>query len=288
METARLYRHRNGGLYRVIGVSPAPSSAQKGGWIEIGASRYRATDSIKAGENVVFYRPDESNTQSDPSRRYIRPVRTFFETGRFVPVVETATETADEPAPQQDSLVAAIERLCAAMSNQLWNDSVRSERAWKEGRSEVDPPHPALAAELDEARAALIAAMTRHGIVEGGIVEGGRTDAGTQPRAPIDRQAATDADQDSANDDRAFADGFRQGEAATAAHVMQFIDQGEEYVAFPESLSALRDRILHLRDAAATAPSAVERPAETASVFFPELNDRVSEAGGTRPLPDTD
>ena len=278
VETARLYRHRNGGLYRVIGVSPAPASAQKGGWIEIGVSRYRATDSIKAGENVVFYRPDESNPQSDTDRRYIRPVRTFFESGRFVPVVESAAEPADGPGAAQDSLVAAIERLCGAMSNRLWNDSVRSERAFKEGRSQVDPPHPALAAELDEARAALVSAMTRYGIVDGSPQRG----------APSEQHASTDADQDSGNDDQAFAEGFGQGEAATAAHVMQFIEQGEAYTAFPETLNALRERILHLRVAAATpTPPADERPSENVSVFFPELGERLSEAGGTRP-PDSE
>ena len=266
MEPARLYRHRNGGLYRVIGVSPSPDNAQKGGWIEIGVSRYRATDSIKAGEDVVFYRPDESNTQSDPSRRYIRPVRTFFETGRFVPVVESSSEVPAEPGSEPDSLVSAIERLCSAMSNRLWNDSVRTERAWKEGRSEVDPPHPALAAELDEARAALTNALDRYGI----------GDTGLHSEASADRQAATDADQDNPDDERAYAEGFERGEASTIAHVLLFINQGEGHTEFPESLRSLRDSILHLRTAPVVeAPVTEEKPTEKVSVFFPELNERL-------------
>ncbi|WP_407572321.1 hypothetical protein [Deinococcus altitudinis] len=266
MEPARLYRHRNGGLYRVIGVSPSPANAQKGGWIEIGVGRYRATDTIREGEDVVFYRPDESNTQSDPSRRYIRPVRTFFETGRFVPVVETSPEVAPEAASAPDTLVSAIERLCSAMSNRLWNDSVRTERAWKEGRSEVDPPHPALAAELDEARAALTSALERYGI----------GDSGLHQEASADRQASTDADQDSANDERAYAEGYERGEASTIAHVLLFIGQGEGHTEFPESLRPLRDSILALRNAAVPeAPEPEEKPAENISVFFPELNERL-------------
>jgi hypothetical protein len=266
VESARLYRHRNGGLYRVIGVSPSPAKAQKGGWIEIGVSRYRATDSIKAGEDVVFYRPDESNTQSDPSRRYIRPVRTFFETGRFVPVVESPPEVTPEPVSGPDSLVSAIERLCSAMSNRLWNDSVRTERAWKEGRSEVDPPHPALAAELDEARAALTNALERYGV----------GDTGLHPESSADRQAATDADQDNPDDERAYAEGFGRGETSTIAHVLLFISQGEGHTEFPESLRPLRDSILHLRNPPASeSPAPEEKPTENVSVFFPELNERL-------------
>ncbi len=260
METARLYRHRNGGLYRVIGVSPSPANAQKGGWIEIGAGQYRATDSIKEGEDVVFYRPDESNTQSDPSRRYIRPVRTFFETGRFVPVVESSPGVEPEPSAEPDSLVSAIERLCGAMSNRLWNDSVRTERAWKEGRSLVDPPHPALAAELDDARRALADVLERYGI----------GDTGLHQEASADRQAATDADQDNSNDEQAYAEGFARGEASTIAHVLLFINQGEEHLEFPESLRPLRERILQLR----AVPVPEEKPTENVSVFFPELNER--------------
>jgi hypothetical protein len=276
VESARLYRHRNGGLYRVIGVSPSPSSARKGGWIEIGVSQYRATDSIKQGEEVVFYRPDDSNTQSDPSRRYIRPVHSFFETGRFIPVVE-ASGAATEASSGPDTLVSAIERLCGAMSNQLWNDSVRTERAWKEGRGQVDPPHPALAAELDEARAALMETLARYGL--------GDTSPDRNLSAGLN--LATDAEQHNVQGTQAYAEGFAQGEASTIAHLFHIIDHGSEYTEFPESLRPLRDRILQLSvPASSDEPSAEPAPfspPETISIF-PSLDERLRESAENRPV----